>query len=139
GPPLAGRRTVAIFCLALVGFISPLGGCTGRDMLLCNFPVNWTQNPIYIYLTIPAGLFTIIIARYMHRLRRLFLFTDAMGLVAFTVIGCNIALKLDYDYPLVVVIMAGITTGIFGGILRDILCNRTPMVLHKELYASVSL
>jgi uncharacterized membrane protein YeiH len=35
--------------------------------------------------------------------------------------------------------MSGITTGIFGGILRDILCNRTPQVLRHELYASVSL
>src|SRR5699024_7949999 len=51
----------------------------------------------------------------------------------------NISLKLDSNYLIVVIIMAGITTGIFGGILRDILCNRTAMVPHKELYASVSL
>src|SRR5690606_30006015 len=51
--------------------------------------------------------------------------------------GCNVALELGYTTT--VVIMAGMTTGIFGGILRDILCNRTPMVLRKELYASVSL
>jgi uncharacterized membrane protein YeiH len=38
-----------------------------------------------------------------------------------------------------VVVMAGITTGIFGGIIRDIMCNRTPLVLRHELYASVSL
>src|SRR5690606_37821266 len=60
-----------------------------------------------------------------------------MGLIAFTVIGCNVALELGYTTT--VVIMADMTTGIFGGILRDILCNRTPMVLRKELYASVSL
>src|SRR5699024_5173269 len=133
GALVAGRRNMDIFGVALVAFITALGGGTVRDMLLGNFPVNWTQNPIYIYLTIPAGLFTIIIARYMHRLHRLFLFTDAMGLVAFTVIGCNIAFKLDYDYPLVVVIMAGSTTGIFGGILRDILLNRTPLGLTKTI------
>ena len=52
-------------------------------------------------------------------------------------IGCNVALKLGYDT--IVVVMSGITTGIFGGILRDILCNRTPQVLRHELYASVSL
>lgn len=88
-------------------------------------------------MTITGGLVTIVIARFMRHLHQLFLVLDAIGLVAFTVIGCNVALQLDYDT--VVVIMAGITTGIFGGIIRDIMCNRTPLVLRHELYASVSL
>src|SRR5690606_21651296 len=112
-------------------------GGTVRDMLLGNYPVTWTQHPMYIHLTISAGLLTMLVARYMHRLHAIFLVLDAMGLIAFTVIGCNVALELGYTTT--VVIMAGMTTGIFGGILRDILCNRTPMVLRKELYASVSL
>lgn len=137
GALAAGRRNMDMFGVALIAFITALGGGTVRDMLLGNYPVSWTQHPSYIYLTIGAGLFTMVIARFMHHLHRLFLVLDAMGLIAFTVIGCDVALKLGYPTP--VVIMAGITTGIFGGILRDILCNRTPMVLMKELYASVSL
>lgn len=136
GALAAGRRNMDLFGVALISFITALGGGTVRDMLLGNFPVTWTQHPLYIYLTIGAGLFTIIIAKYMHKLNRIFLLLDGMGLVAFTIIGCNVALKLDYALP--VVIMAGISTGIFGGILRDIMCNRTPLVLRDELYASVS-
>lgn len=41
--------------------------------------------------------------------------------------------------PLLWLLWLGFVTGIFGGILRDIFCNRMPMVLRKELYASVSL
>jgi uncharacterized membrane protein YeiH len=137
GALAAGRRNMDLFGVSLIAFITALGGGTVRDMLLGNFPVTWTQHPAYIYLTISAGLFTMLIARFMHHLHTLFLILDAMGLIAFTVIGCDVALKLEYSTP--VVVMAGITTGIFGGILRDILCNRTPMVLLKELYASVSL
>lgn len=137
GALAAGRRNMDMFGVSLIAFITALGGGTVRDMLLGNYPVTWTQHSAYIYLTISAGLFTMVVARYMHHLHKIFLVLDAMGLIAFTVIGCNVALKLDYSMP--VVIMAGITTGIFGGILRDILCNQTPMVLHKELYASVSL
>lgn len=137
GALAAGRRNMDIFGVALIAFVTALGGGTVRDMLLGNFPVIWTQHPIYIYLTISAGVLTMYIAQYMRHLHKVFLITDAMGLVAFTVIGCNVA--IDLNYPTVVVIMAGLTTGIFGGILRDILCNRTPMVLLKELYASVSL
>lgn len=136
GALAAGRRNMDLFGVAIIAFMTALGGGTVRDMLLGNYPVTWTQHPLYIYMTIGAGLFTIIIAKYMRRLNRLFLLVDAMGLVAFTIIGCNVALKLGYETP--VVIMSGITTGIFGGILRDIMCNRTPQVLRHELYASVS-
>lgn len=133
----AGRRNMDMFGVAFVAFITALGGGTVRDILLGNFPVVWTQHMIYIYLTIGAGIATMFIAHFVQRLRRMFLLMDAMGLVAFTIIGCDVALKLGYDIP--VVIMSGITTGIFGGILRDILCNSTPQVLREELYASVSI
>lgn len=137
GALAAGRRNMDLFGVAVIAFFTALGGGTVRDILLGNFPVTWTQNPLYIYLTISGGLATIVIARFMRHLNQLFLVLDAIGLVAFTVIGCNVALQLGYDT--VVVVMAGITTGIFGGIIRDILCNRTPLVLRHELYASVSL
>ncbi len=137
GALAAGRRNMDLFGVALIAFLTALGGGTVRDILLGNFPVTWTQHPRYIYMTITGGLITIVIARFMRRLHQLFLVLDAIGLVAFTVIGCNVALNLGYDT--VVVVMSGITTGIFGGILRDIMCNRTPQVLRHELYASVSL
>jgi uncharacterized membrane protein YeiH len=126
-----------MFGVALIAFVTALGGGTVRDMLLGNYPINWTQHSGYIYITVSAGLFTMVIARYMRRLHQLFLVLDSLGLIAFTIIGCEVALKLDYEIP--VVIIAGLITGIFGGILRDILCNRTPQVLRHELYASVSL
>lgn len=137
GALAAGRRNMDMFGVALIAFITALGGGTVRDLLLGNFPVGWTQHPPYIYLTIGAGLFTMLVARFMHHLHKVFLVLDAMGLIAFTVIGCNVALKLEYSTP--VVIMAGMITGIFGGILRDILCQRVPVVLRHELYASVSM
>ena len=138
GALAAGRRNMDLFGVALIAFLTALGGGTVRDILLGHYPVTWTQHPLYIYLTIGAGMFTVVIAKYMRKLNRVFLLVDSMGLVAFTIIGCNVALRHDYDYQLPVVIMAGMPTGIFGGILRDILCNRTPQVLRHELYASGS-
>lgn len=137
GALAAGRRNMDLFGVAVIAFLTALGGGTVRDILLGNFPVTWTQHSSYIYLTITGGLVTIVIARFMRHLHQLFLVLDAIGLVAFTVIGCNVALNLGYQTP--VIVMSGITTGIFGGILRDLMCNRTPQVLRHELYASVSL
>lgn len=137
GALAAGRRNMDIFGVAVIAFVTALGGGTIRDIVLGRFPIGWTQHPEYIYLVTAAGLVTVLVARYMHHLKRLFLVLDAMGLIAFSLIGCTIA--LDMGYPIVVVIMAGMMTGIVGGILRDVLCNQLPVVFRRELYASISL
>ena len=137
GALAAGRRNMDVFGVAVIAFVTALGGGTVRDVILGNYPIGWTQHPEYIGLVIAAGLLTIVIANYMHRLKNLFLVLDAMGLVAFSLIGSDIALRMDYALP--VVVMAGMITGICGGVLRDVLCNQVPVVFQRELYASVSL
>lgn len=137
GALAAGRRDMDIFGVAVIAFVTALGGGTIRDMVLGRFPIGWTQHPEYIYLVISAGLLTTVIARFLHHLKRAFLFLDAMGLIAFSLIGCSVGLALGYPTP--VVIMSGMMTGIFGGVLRDVLCNQVPVVFRRELYASVSL
>lgn len=137
GALAAGRRNMDIFGVAVIAFVTALGGGTIRDMVLGHFPIGWTQHPGYIYLVISAGLVTTILARFMHHLKMVFLVLDALGLIAFSLIGCEVALGMGY--ATVVVIMAGMITGIFGGILRDVLCNQVPVVFRHELYASVSL
>jgi uncharacterized membrane protein YeiH len=137
GALAAGRRDMDIFGVTVIAFVTALGGGTIRDVILGNFPIAWTQHPEYVYLVILAGLATVWLARFMHHMKRIFLLLDALGLVAFSLIGVNVALQLAY--PTVVVIMAGMLTGICGGILRDVLCNQVPVVFRRELYASVSL
>ncbi|MDD2712414.1 MAG: trimeric intracellular cation channel family protein [Simplicispira sp.] len=137
GALAAGRRNMDMFGVAVIAFVTALGGGTVRDLILGHFPIGWTQHPPYIYLVISAGLLTTLIASHMHHLKRIFLVLDAMGLIAFSLIGCNVARQMDYAF--VVVVMAGMITGICGGVLRDVLCNQVPVVFRRELYASVSL
>lgn len=137
GALAAGRRNMDIFGVVVIAFVTALGGGTIRDMVLGNYPIGWTQHPPYVYLVVSAGLLTTVIARFMKRMKHLFLLLDAMGLIAFSLIGSDVAIRLGYD-PLVVV-MAGMITGISGGILRDVLCNQVPVVFRRELYASVSM
>ena len=137
GALAAGRRNMDAFGVAVIAFVTALGGGTLRDVVLGNYPIGWTQHPEYVYIVISAGLATTLLARHMHHLKKVFLVLDAMGLIAFSLIGCNVALGLGY--PPVVVVMAGMMTGICGGVLRDVLCNQVPVVFRRELYASVSL
>ena len=64
---------------------------------------------------------------------------DAIGLVVFTMAGCDVAWQVDASLPLVIVVVAGMITGCAGGVLRDILCNDVPLLFRAELYASVSI
>ncbi|MFB9948574.1 trimeric intracellular cation channel family protein [Rhizobium puerariae] len=133
----AGRRNMDWVGVCLLGCVTALGGGSLRDVLLDHHPVSWVQHPSYLVVTGVAAFATIVIARYMHHLRRLFLFLDAVGLVLFTVIGCNVAIGLDM--PLIVVIASGLITGCAGGVLRDVLCAEVPLLFRAELYATVSV
>lgn len=123
--------------VCLLGAVTALGGGSMRDVLLGHEPLIWVAHPIYLVVTCGASLATIAIARVMHRLRRLFLLLDAIGLVVFTVIGCKVGLEMGL--PIVVVIVSGMITGCLGGVLRDVLCNEIPLLFRSELYASVSI
>jgi uncharacterized membrane protein YeiH len=133
----AGRRSMDWVGVCMLGCITALGGGTIRDVLLGHYPLVWVQTPMLLAITIVAALMTIPIARLVHRLNAMFLVLDAIGLVVFTMAGCDVAWQMDASLPIVIV--AGMITGCAGGVLRDILCNDVPLLFRSELYASVSV
>jgi uncharacterized membrane protein YeiH len=134
---LAGRRRMDWVGVALLGCITALGGGSLRDILLGHYPLTWVAHPEYLAYTALAALLTIAIANLMSRLRALFLLLDGLGLVAFTIIGCDVAREMGQ--PAAVAIVAGMITGCAGGVMRDVLCNDVPLLFRRELYASVSI
>lgn len=132
----AGRRSMDWFGVIIIASVTALGGGSVRDVLLGHYPLTWVKTPEYLILVCAAALFTIVIAKWMKHLRSTFLVLDAMGLIGFTVIGCQIAIEMGHGF--VVSAVAGVLTGVSGGILRDILCNDVPLVFRRELYASIS-
>ncbi|MBU1304728.1 MAG: trimeric intracellular cation channel family protein [Alphaproteobacteria bacterium] len=132
----AGRRRMDWFGVCVLACVTALGGGSARDIILGHYPLSWVANPWLLLLACSAAIFTIVIARVVHRLRWPFLLLDALGLVVFSIIGCNVALEMGQQ-PIIVVV-AGMITGIVGGILRDVLCNDVPLVFSGELYATVS-
>ena len=133
----AGRRSMDWVGVCLLGCITALGGGTIRDVLLGHYPLLWVENPSYLALTAGAAFITILIARAVHRLTWHFCVLDAIGLVVFTMAGCDVAWQMNESLPIVIV--AGMITGCAGGVLRDILCNDVPLLFRSELYASVSV
>ncbi|HJD44254.1 MAG TPA: trimeric intracellular cation channel family protein [Candidatus Paenalcaligenes intestinipullorum] len=133
----AGRRDMDWIGVCIIACITALGGGSVRDVLLGHYPLTWVKHPEYLWMTAGAAIITAIAAPMMRRLQSLFLLLDALGLVVFTVIGCQIALEMQL--PITVVLLSGMMTGCAGGVLRDVLCNDIPLLLRKELYASVSM
>jgi len=133
----AGRRKMDWFGVCLIACVTALGGGTMRDILLDHYPLFWVANPYVLLLVCGAALLTIPLAQLIDRLKWPFLLLDALGLVVFTVVGCNIGIEAGV-HP-IIVIVAGMVTGTAGGILRDVLCNDIPLIFQGELYASVSM
>ena len=133
----AGRRSMDWAGVCMLGAITALGGGTLRDVMLGHYPLVWVERPSFLAIAGVAAFITILIARVVHRLNVAFLVLDAIGLVVFTMAGCDVAWQMDASLPIVIV--SGMITGCAGGVLRDILCNDVPLLFRSELYASVSV
>ena len=137
GALAAGRKQMDLFGVVIIGCATAIGGGTLRDMLLGNYPLIWVENFHYLLAIAFASLLTVVIAPVMRYLSTIFLAIDALGLAVFSIVGAQKTLLLGFS-PVVAVIM-GLVTGVFGGVLKDILCNQVPLIFKKELYAIISL
>ncbi|MCK7500133.1 MAG: trimeric intracellular cation channel family protein [Comamonadaceae bacterium] len=131
----AGRKPIDLFGMVMVAFASALGGGTLRDLLL-DRTVFWIADQTYLVAATVAAVATFALARLRRLPPNLFLLPDALGLALFTVVGTQIALHLGA--PWFVASFMGVVTGVFGGIVRDVLCNEVPLVFTGALYATVS-
>ena len=137
GAIMGMRAKMDVFGLCVIGVVTALGGGTVRDAVLGHYPLTWVAHPQYLLFTIGGALFSVLIVRVLPWFNQAFLVVDAIGLVAFSIIGCNVANGLSL-HPIIAVV-AGMLTGICGGVLRDILCNEIPLVLRRDFYACIAL
>jgi uncharacterized membrane protein YeiH len=133
----AGRRDMDWVGVCIIAWVTALGGGTVRNILFNHYPMSWVEHPEYLLITAGAAILAAFIASVMTKLKKLFLYLDALGLVVFTIIGCQIAQQINL--PTTIVLLSGMITGCAGGVLRDVLCNDIPLLFHKEIYASASI
>lgn len=121
------------FGTLIISFVTAIGGGTIRDILVGNFPVNWLHNDSSILIIFSAALATMLFGSYLKQLNTALFLFDALGLGLFTIIGLEIGLKLGFSAGICVAL--GTISACFGGVLRDVLLNKVPLIFRKEIYA----
>lgn len=137
GAVAAVRARLDVFGVIVVALTTALGGGIIRDVLLGVHPPTSLRN--WPYLLVPAltGLIVFRFHPQVARLRRSVLLLDAVGLGLFVTSGTTTALALGAT-PYAACLI-GMTSGIGGGALRDLLLREIPMVLRREIYAVAAL
>ena len=133
----AGRQKLDLFGVTMIASMTALGGGTVRDMILDDPPFTWVEHPIYLVIVIVAAVVTVGMSFLMHYFRHLFLILDALGLAVFSVLGTQIAVHLGHGF--IIASVSAVISGVFGGVLRDLLSDRIPLVFSGEFYAAISL
>ncbi len=136
GALMAARYRMDILGFVLIGTVTGIGGGTTRDLLLGR-KVWWTQDPLELLLCVAAALVTFFFIKNDITRRKGMIWSDALGLAAFGVVGCHVA--LGFGAPFVIAVFMGMVTATGGGVIRDVLTNTQPMILCGQLYATAAL
>ncbi|MDX9707177.1 MAG: trimeric intracellular cation channel family protein [Azospira sp.] len=132
----AERKEVDLVGACFVAVATALGGGTVRDLLL-DRKVFWIADQTYLVTAVVVGIASFFLLRQRSIPPRWFLFPDAIGLALFTMIGTQVA--LHWGTPWLAASLMGVITGVFGGVVRDVLCNEIPLVMRVgELYATAA-
>ena len=137
GALAAGRKQLDLLGVVVIAIVASIGGGTLRDLLI-DRPVFWLSDPSYLYVIISAGLATVWLSRYTRFPEKSLQVADALGLAFFSISGARIAESAGM--PGVTVVVMGTITGVFGGVIRDVLCAEIPMILRKgNIYATAAI
>lgn len=143
------RARLDVFGVAVLAWVTGLGGGIIRDVLIGDVPPPGISNPWFIVTVLVAGLVTFVfhslfvdlsrsrprlqLGRISHAVKTL----DAVGLATFAVSGSLKAVNLGAP-PLACIFVGGMTA-VGGGMIRDVLVGQVPEVLKRELYAIPAL
>ncbi len=141
------KKNADIFGVTFLGITTAVGGGIIRDVLIGSTPPTIFTNYIFVVVACSISLLVFI---FIFFTKTMIHFTnykiditidifDAIGLGIFTVNGMNTLLFSAEEYNAFLVIFVGLCTGIGGGMIRDVLVNDIPFVLHRRVYAVAAM
>lgn len=137
GAVAARQKGLDIFGIFSIAFTVACGGGIIRDLCIGAIPPAGLTNWPYLAAVLVATFMAIGFYRLVNTLNRPVLMFDAVGLSVFAVSGASKAIAFGHNYE--VSILLGTITAVGGGVIRDILLGRIPVILMKEIYASAAM
>ncbi len=134
GAFVAMEEEYDILGVIVLGLVTAFGGGIIRNVLI-GVPVTslWSQGLLIRLALISVVIAFILPMKWIKHWKKTEALFDAIGLSAFAIQGAIYATEMNH--PLSAVLVAAVLTGIGGGIIRDILAGRKPLVLRDEIYA----
>ncbi len=137
GALVASDKKFDLFGVIIIAFVTAVGGGMLRDVLIDAHPINWIGDLNYLWTILIAVFLTFLFkSKIAHLSKTMFLF-NTIGLSVFTLLGLQKGLLFEL-HPIIALIM-GMISAVFGGVLRDVLTNKIPLIFEKEIYASACL
>lgn len=133
GALVASRKEMDLVGFGLIACLTGIGGGTLRDVLL-DRPVFWTVDPTPMVICLCVAVLIFFTAHIVDRRYPYLLWADAIGISIYGVMGAELA-RLEGAGMLVSIVM-GMMTATFGGLIRDVVCSETPLILRKEVYVT---
>ena len=137
GATAARQRNLDVFGICAIAFTVACGGGIIRDLCIGAIPPAGLTNWRYLVVSLIAAGLTVGLFSAVQRLNRPVLLFDAVGLSLFAVTGAQ--KSLSYGHNGEVAVLLGLVTAVGGGVVRDILLNRIPVILEREIYALAAL
>jgi len=137
GALTAGRAGLDLLGVLVIASFTAIGGGTVRDLLLNRHPIFWIRDPTYLVVIAATAFLTIGYVRLFPPPNDLLLVADALGLALFAMSGAQIAESERLSS--IIVVLMGTMTGVAGGVLRDVLTGRVPLLLQRDIYATAAI
>jgi uncharacterized membrane protein YeiH len=137
GALVASRAQLDVVGFVFVACLTAVGGGTLRDVIL-DRPVFWVAEPSFVVAAGVAAVIVFFTAHLLESRYRALVWLDACALAV--AVPAGVAAAVGMGQPWGIVIIMGIATGCFGGLMRDVVCNEVPLVLKQgELYVTCAL
>jgi uncharacterized membrane protein YeiH len=137
GAAAAIERRLDLFGVYAVAFMTACGGGIVRDLCLGAVPPVGLSDWRYLACSAVAATMTLWAGHWVERLKHPVAFFDSFGLGFFAVGGAHRALVHGANTEAAIVL--GVVTAVGGGVMRDVLLTRVPVILAKEIYALAAL
>ncbi|CAM3072203.1 trimeric intracellular cation channel family protein [Filibacter tadaridae] len=134
GAIIAMEEEYDIFGVYILGMVTAFGGGAVRNLLI-GVPVSvlWDQEFLFIVATVLITVIFFFSKYLLSHWNRWGSYFDAVGLAAFAIQGAMLAMRLEMS--LYAVMVAAVLTGAGGGVIRDLLAGRKPLVFKENIYA----